>query len=170
MLIFIIILITLIIALSMVIYVDHLRWDRYQFDRAKFFQNHPYLLKIEQYSMTIPVSTSNQIRMINSLMIKPEDPVRYSEVLIQRVDSHQEQAHQVSINLADIQIGNIEKTYAQQLTQALEETDFYVGRPIRVKAEITLTQDYSQKNCQLKLALCLDPFQTPKYLVDEFLE
>ena len=168
MLIFIIILITLIIALIVVIYVDHQRWDRYQFDRAKFFQTHPYILEFDQhYPINISISASNQIRIMNNLMLKSENATSYSEAFIQRVDSHQMQAHQVSITLADIQIGNLEKTYAQQLTKALEQTDFFVGRPIRVKAEIIVYADQAQKSCKVRLALCSDPFQNLCYLKDK---
>lgn len=167
MLIFTIMLVTMIIGFIVVKHIDQQRWDRYQFDRAKFFRTHPYDFRpIQQYPIQIPISASNQIRLINTLMLKLEEPTFYRDALIQRMETHHSHPHQVQVSIADIQIGYLEMNYARLFTQALEHTDFYVGRPIRVKAEISLKELSKGKCCQVRLDLCRDPLLTSEFLIE----
>ena len=165
MLIFTIMLVTMIIGFIVVRHIDQQRWDRYQFDRAKFFQTHPYDFRADQqYPIQIPISASNQLRLINTLMLKSVEPILYRDALIQRMETHHSLPHQVQVSIADIQIGYLEINYARLFTQAIDHTDFYVGRPIRVMAEIKLKESSKGKNCQVRLDLCGDPSRTSDYI------
>ena len=165
MLIFTIMLVTMMIGVIVVRHIDQQRWDRYQFDRAKFFQTYPYDFRSDQqYSIQIPISASNQLRLINTLMLKSVEPILYLDALIQRMDTHHSQPHQVQVSIADIRVGYLEMSYARLFTQALAHTDFYVGRPIRVMAEIMLKEASSSKNCQVRLDLFRDPAQADQFL------
>ena len=158
MLIFTIMLVTMIIGFIVVRHIDQQRWDRYQFDRAKFFQTHPYDFRSDQqYPIQIPISASNQLRLINTLMLKS----------VERMETHHSLPHQVQVSIADIQIGYLEINYARLFTQAIDHTDFYVGRPIRVMAEIKLKESSKGKNCQVRLDLCRDPSRTSDYIFEK---
>ena len=168
MLIFTIMLVTMIIGFIVVRHIDQQRWDRYQFDRAKFFQKHPYDFRSDQqYPIQIPISASNQLRLINTLMLKSVEPILYRDALIQRMETHHSLPNQVQVSIADIQIGYLEINYARLFTQAIDHTDFYVGRPIRVMAEIKLKESSKGKNCQVRLDLCRDPSRTSDYIFEK---
>ena len=100
-------------------------------------------------------------------MLKSVEPILYRDALIQRMETHHSLPHQVQVSIADIQIGYLEINYARLFTQAIDHTDFYVGRPIRVMAEIKLKESSKGKNCQVRLDLCRDPSRTSDYIFEK---
>lgn len=168
MLILIMMLIILILGFLVVRYIDQQRWDRYQFDRAKYFQNHPYEFQFNQsYAIYIPVPSSIQNRLINSYMLKVEDQQIYTKAKIQRMETHHVHSHQLKVSLHDIDVGYLEVNYATRFTQALKHSDFYVGRPILVEAKVSFKQVNTAKRCVIQLDLCPNPNQAHHYLKEQ---
>lgn len=158
---YLLILMVFIIALGFIFLkqLDQRRWHRYQIDRDMYFSQHPYVIQSsQQYSIYVAMNKSAQFKLINELMLKSVEPLTYREVLIQRMPAQSHHQYIIKVMIKDIVLGYLEKNYAERFCQSLEATDFFIGRPILVCAEISVCESVTAFiGCKVKLDLPVDP-------------
>ena len=153
--------ITALVCIVLMKKVDHQRWHRYQIERDLYFRNHPYELKTEQdFNLHVTLTKSMQFKLINELMLKSFDEEVYRRAIIQReriVDS-QSPHYMVKVKIADIDMGYLERNYAEQFCKSLKKSDFFIGRPISILSEIMICRNrMGEAGCRVKLGLPEDP-------------
>ena len=73
---------------------------------------------------------------------------------IQREPECSRQQYSIKVMIQDLTIGHLEKKYADLLGESLDQTDFEIGRPIELDAEIIVFEkDDIELGCRVKLAL-----------------
>ena len=148
--------------------IDQQRWDRYQFDRAKFFLLNPYYFYSNHtFEISIYMNAFTQTKLVNALMLNPNNSIIYKNVTIQRFSGQQINQYEIKVIIENIAVGYLEKNYAKQFVRCLEHTDFFVGRPIEVFAEISLVDRHGKSGCIVKLDLCSDPFLAKDYVFEK---
>ena len=135
--------------------LDQYRWRRYRVERERYFQMHPFHLDGDgQFGISLPLSKPIQIKLMNAFMWKATEQQFLKKVRIQREEQSETENMRVKVALGDIHLGYLESRYARQLCQNLDQTDFGVGRPIEVLAEIwVLVQQAEFIGCKIKLDL-----------------
>ncbi|WP_445116863.1 hypothetical protein [Acinetobacter sp. WZC-1] len=138
---------------------DRRRWHRCQIERDIFFRNHPYGLNgDQQFKVSLALSQSAQKKLVNELMLKPIDQSVYKKACLQREAGQHNQPFLVRVMIHDFKIGYLEPAYAEQLCKNLHQTDFMIGRPVAVLAEILIFQKTAHDfRCRVKLDLPQDP-------------
>ena len=165
------ILIAIIIGIGFIFaqHIDQKRWQRYQFERDIFFRTHPYLLDTnQQFAILFAIGKSSQKRLINELMLKPSDQSIYKKIYLQRESTKNHDLQTVKVTLNDLKLGYLEKQYAHALCQSLKHTDFLIGRPIELLAEIFVFEcDHGELGCRVKLDLPRDPQMVRELLIEK---
>ena len=87
------------------------------------------------------------------------------KVFIQREEQTENANMRVKVAIGNIHLGYLDARYAQHLCQNLLQTDFSVGRPIEVLAEIwVLAQQAKFISCKIRLDLPEDTLYLAKSL------
>lgn len=135
--------------------LDQYRWHRYRVERERYFQMHPFHLDGEgRFAISLSLSKPTQIKMMNAFMWKAIEQHYFKKVFIQREEQSETEQMRVKVAIGNIDLGYLDARYAQQLCQNLLQTDFSVGRPIEVLAEIwVLAQQTKFISCKIKLDL-----------------
>lgn len=136
--------------------VDQYRWRKYRVEREQYFQQHPLHLNQDgQFGISLPLSKPIQIKLMNAFMWKATEPQQYlKKVFIQREEQSEAKTMLVKVTLGNIHLGYLASGYARQICQDLNNTDFSIGRPIEVLAEIwVLVQQTQFIACKMKLDL-----------------
>ena len=168
MLLFILMIVCVVVVFLIVRNNDQRRWSRYQIERDMYFQMHPYHLKQDlPYSVVVPLGHTAQQKLKNELMLKPAACHLYETALIQREAARQNQMYVVQVRIHDYKVGELEPKYAEKLCLNLEKTDFFIGRPIALNAEIQVFQkNLSECRCRIKLNLPADPQLAQQVLIE----
>ena len=148
--------------------MDQRRWHRYKFERDMFFRNNPYILQCnEKFELDLHVTNTVQRKLLSVLMLKTQQQQVYRTATLQR-DTDQYRRNSVKVTLCDLTVANLEPYYAEKFCKSLAHTDFSIGRPIEVAAEILLCVDLKQTLIQeIRIDLPLDPAQANQYLLDQ---
>lgn len=148
--------------------MDQRRWHRYKFERDMFFHDHPYVLQCdEKFEFELHVPKTIQKKLINVLLLKTDQQRIVRKAIIQR-DAEKHQPNSVKVILCDLPVANLEPYYAERFYQSLINTDFSIGRPIEVSAEILLCNSQDQKTIQhIYLDLPENPRQANQCLIDQ---
>lgn len=172
MLLFILIIIVVIGGVFLLRHNDQRRWGRYQIERDMYFQIHPYQFAEEYpFGITISVGHIAQRKLQNELMLKLDHQPTYIAALVQRDEARQNQKYVVKVCINDHKIGELEPKYAEKLCLNLEKTDFFIGRPILLQAEIELFQKMpSEMGCRVKLNLPTDLSSIETQLIEKISE
>lgn len=135
--------------------LDQYRWRRYRVERERYFQMHPFQLHGDgQFGISLPLSKPIQIKLMNAFMWKAIEQHYLKKVFIQREEQSETENTRVKVAIGNIHLGYLDARYAQQLCQNLLQTDFSVGRPIEVLAEIgVLAQQAKFISCKIRLDL-----------------
>ncbi|QIO07699.1 hypothetical protein [Acinetobacter lanii] len=147
--------------------LDQRRWQRYQIERDVYFRQHPYSFKTTgSYSIAVAMNKSAQFKLINELMLKSSQQPVQRAALIQRMPAQSHHRYIIKVLVEDITIGYLDQSYAERFCLSLEDTDFFIGRPISTQAEISF---YALKpnilGCRLKLDLPNHPHLASHYLM-----
>lgn len=148
--------------------MDKRRWHRYKFERDMFFRSHPYILHCnEKFEIELHVTNTMQRKLLSVLTLKSDQLQRYRTATILR-DADQYRRNSVKVMLCDLTVAHLEPYYAEKFCKSLAHTDFSIGRPIEVSAEILLSIGENQTEIQdIRIDLPLDPTQANQYLVDK---
>ena len=148
--------------------VDQRRWQRYQFERDMFFRQYPFLWKgLEQFDLVLNINANAQKKLMNELMLRPSEMSYIRKSRIQREPESTGQRYMIKVMVNDLTIGYIEKKYAELLGENLQHTDFEIGRPIELNAEIIVFEkDTAEIGCRVKLDLPRNPRTALDYLVE----
>lgn len=151
---------------------DQRRWGRYQIERDMYFQMHPYQFNQElPFSIVVPLGRIAQRKLQNELMLKPNQRCTRTTAVIQRDAARQNQIYVVNVCIHDYKIGELEPKYAETLCLNLEKTDFFIGRPILLQAEIEVFQkSTSETGCRVKLNLPTDLSKVDQQLIEKLPE
>ena len=166
----ILLIIVVVIALGIVFakHVDQRRWQRYQFERDMFFRQYPFQWKgLEQFELVLNINANAQKKLINELMLRPFEQSYIRKARIQREPECSRQQYAVKVMINDVTIGYLEKKYAELLGENLQHTDFEIGRPIELNAEIIVFEKDAECGCRVKLDLPRNPRTAHEYLVDD---
>ena len=146
---------------------DQRRWGRYQIERDMYFQMYPYQLDpLLPFSVVVPLGYLAQRKLQNELMLKLNQDVIYKTALVQREAARQNQTYVVQVCIHDHKVGELEPKYAEKLCLNLAQTDFFIGRPISLQAEITVFQkSETECGCRIKLNLPPDPQSADEYVI-----
>ena len=168
----VLIMIVVILGVLLIRYMDQHRWQRYQFERDLYFRQYPLLLQCgEQFSMTLQLNKVMQKKLINELMLKPQEQCFVKKALIQRAEDVGGQKYTVKVSIHDKIFAYLDVAYANALGEQLHSTDFEIGRPIEVLAEImvfytdNVNTARQERGCRLRLDLPHDPDRVLHYLV-----
>lgn len=147
---------------------DQQRWQRYQLERDMFFCQHPFHWQgLEQFELRLSINAKMQKKIINELMLKATENSHIRKVSIQREPEHEAQQYLIKVMLHDFTIGYLEPKYAEIFGETLSNTDFEVGRPIALNAEIIVFEkDDVEFGCHVKLDLPRDPRMAGECLVE----
>ncbi|WP_111858962.1 hypothetical protein [Acinetobacter sp. CFCC 10889] len=169
MLFLVLVVIVVVLGFFMIQQLDERRWQRYQFERDMFFRNHPLLIQdLEDFHYVLKLSHATQRKMITEQMLKVSTQPIYKKVRVQRLPETRQEKYHIQVLLNDIKIAELERNYAQQFGKCLVKTDFEIGRPIEVLAEILVLQKNScEQICQMRLSLPQDPNEIVNLLVAE---
>ena len=66
----------------------------------------------------------------------------------------------------DFTIGYLETKYAELFGASLDQTDFEIGRPIELNAEIIVFERDNEVSCRVKLDLPRNPKTAYQYLIE----
>jgi hypothetical protein len=148
-------------------HIDQRRWQRYQFERDIHFRQYPFQWKgLEQFELVLNINPQAQKKLINQLMLKPSDGSYIKKSCIQREPEHPRQHYTIKVMIQDLTIGCLEKKYAELLGENLNQTDFEIGRPIEINAEIIVFEKEDELACRVKLDLPRDPRTAHQYLIE----
>ncbi|RYL29612.1 hypothetical protein [Acinetobacter piscicola] len=169
MLFLVLVVIVIVLGFFMIQQLDERRWQRYQFERDMFFRDHPLLVQdIDDFDYALKLSHAMQRKIITELMLKPTIQPIYKKMRLQRLPEIRQEKYHIQVLLNDIKIGELDRNYAQQCGERLVKTDFEIGRPIEVLAEIlVLRKNNHELTCQIHLSLPQDPTQIANLLVAE---
>lgn len=170
---YILILMVIIIALAFVFLkqLDQRRWQRYQIDRDLFFRQNPYAFQSSHdHLIHVAMNKSAQFKLVNELMLKSSEQTIVKNAVIQRMPAQAHHQFIIKVMVEEISVGYLEKQYAERFCQSLLETDFFIGRPISIRAEIRFCElKPNVHGCRVKLDLPSDPtlaneliFEKPK--------
>ena len=162
------IIICVIVGFVIICQSDQRRWGRYQIERDMYFQMYPYRLDPSlPFSVVVPLGYLAQRKLKNELMLKLNKQAIYKTALIQREAARQNQTYVVQVRIHDHKVGEIDAQYAEKLCLNLAQTDFFIGRPISLQAEITVFQKSAHEcGCHLKLNLPADPQFDSEQLIE----
>ncbi len=140
-------------------HLDRKRWHRYQIERDIFFRLNPFVLQNDpECKMMITLNKATQKKLLGVLMLKQPGQSVNRTVQIQREPEQKNQQFIVAVYFQDFKIGELEPKYTTRLCHSLEKTDFYIGRPLEISAEISITEGFSgDAGCQVRLGLPRDP-------------
>lgn len=132
------------------------RWRQMQIKRQRDFQRYPYCVKDSgQFALGLTLSHAKQKQLIDTFGWNNTEQSFLKKVYLYDVTQHLQQP-QVKVILGAVDLGNLSSHYAQQLRQALQQTDFVLGRPIVVLADIQVsTQEQKIAICRVSLDLPL---------------
>lgn len=135
--------------------LDRRRWHRYQIQRDMYFHQYPYILDNQQkFEIHLPINQSMQRKLLNHLMLNLKQQSVLRTAFIQREAEQKNHSFLVKVMIHDLKIGYLESKYAEQFCQALQQTDFVIGRPIEVMAELSVLSNLgSDSGCRVKLDL-----------------
>ncbi len=146
--------------------IDQRRWQRYQFERDMYFRQHPFLWEgLERFELVLNINAQSQKKLLNELMLKSAEMSYIRKSRIQREPECAHQKYAVKVMINDLTIGYLEKKYAELLGETLQQTDFEIGRPIELNAEIIVFEKNDVDfGCRVKLDLPRDPRMANQYL------
>jgi hypothetical protein len=168
MFILLIIVVVAVLGIMLVKHIDQRRWQRYQFERDMFFRQYPFQWKgLEQFELVLNINVHAQKKLINELMLRASENSYIKKSRIQREPECSRQQYSIKVMIQDLTIGHLEKKYADLLGESLDQTDFEIGRPIELEAEIIVFEkDDIELGCRVKLALPRDPRTAHQYLIE----
>ena len=145
----------IVVAFICVQQLDRRRWHRYQIERDLYFHQYPYVLEGEQkFEVYLPVSQNIQRKLMNTLMLTLQKQSLLKKVIIQREAEQKDHPFLVRVMIHDLNVGYLELKYAEQLCKILRETDFVIGRPIEVMAELSAIPNIGvDLTCRVRLDL-----------------
>ena len=148
-------------------HIDQRRWQRYQFERDIYFRQYPFQWKgLEQLDLVLNINAQAQKKLINQLMLRPLDGSYIRKASIQREPEYPRQHYTIKVMVQDFTIGYLETKYAELLGENLDQTDFEIGRPIELNAEIIVFEKDDEFACRVKLDLPRDPRTAHQYLIE----
>lgn len=166
----ILLIIVVVIALGIVFakQVDQRRWQRYQFERDMYFRQYPFLWKsLDQFELVLSIQTHAQKKLINELMLRSSENSFIKKAWVQREPECAGQRYSIKVMIQDLLIGRLDKKYAELLGEHLSQTDFEIGRPIELNAEIfVFEKGETEIGCRVRLDLPRDPRTAARYLVE----
>lgn len=166
----ILLIIVVVIALGIVFakQVDLRRWQRYQFERDMYFRQYPFLWKgLDQFEMVLNTHPNAQKKLINELMLRSDENSYIKKAWVQREPECAGQRYSIKVMVQDLLIGRLEKKYAELLGEQLSQTDFEIGRPIELNAEIIVFEkDDVELGCRVRIDLPRNPKMVNDYLVE----
>ena len=147
--------------------LDQKRWQRYQIERDLYFRQHPYPFPLKNdFAVHVLMNKTSQFNLVNGLMLKSVDQSILKNALIQRIPAQTHHRYIIKVMIEEISIGYLDKTYAERFCQSLEETDFFIGRPIATLAEISFCElKPNVQGCRVKLDLPSNPHLASLYLM-----
>ena len=162
------IIICVVVAFMVIRQSDQRRWGRYQIERDMYFQMYPYQLDPSlPFSVVVPLGYLAQRKLQNELMLKSDQQAVYKTVLVQREAARQNQTYVVQVRIHDHKVGELNPKYAEKLCLNLAQTDFFIGRPISLEAEIIVFQKSAHEcGCRIQLNLPADPQFDSKQLIE----
>lgn len=168
MFILLIIVVVAVLGIMLVKHIDQRRWQRYQFERDMFFRQYPFQWKgLEQFELVLNINVHAQKKLINELMLRASENSYIKKSRIQREPECSRQQYSIKVMIQDLTIGHLEKKYADLLGESLDQTDFEIGRPIELDAEIIVFEkDDIELGCRVKLGLPRDPRTAHQYLIE----
>ena len=168
MLILVIIAVVIVLGIIFVKHVDQRRWQRYQFERDMYFRQYPFQWKgLEQFGLVLNINSHTQKKLINELMLRPRASGYIKKACVQREPECANQHYAIKVTIQDLTIGYLEKKYAESFGESLDQTDFEIGRPIEINAEIIIFEkDDIEVGCRVKLDLPRDPRAARQYLIE----
>ncbi len=155
---FLIIALVIVIIFILLRQLERYRWRRYCVERERYFQRNPLRFQSDgQFAISLALPKHVQIKLINAFMWKLVEQCYFKKVFVQKEERINIQIQQVKVTLGDIHLGYLETHYAQQLCKNLNQTDFMVGRPVEVLAEIqVICQQSHFIMCKMQLDLPKD--------------
>jgi len=167
MLILVIIVIVIVFGIFFAKHVDQRRWQRYQFERDMHFRQFPYLWNgQDQFELVLTMNINAQKKLMNELMLRPSETSYIRKARVQREPENSHQKYLIKVMIQDLMIGRLEKKYAELLGETLQQTDFEIGRPIELNAEIIVFEKGDEWGCRVRLDLPRDPRMASEYLVE----
>lgn len=157
---YILILMVIIIALGFIFLkqLDQRRWKRYQIDRDLFFRQNPYQLQQDTACVVaVAMTKTAQFKLRNELMLKTADERVLKTALIQRMPSQSHHQYIIRVSIEEVLVGYLDKVYAARFCLQLQDTDFFIGRPIAVQAQVSFVTQH--QGCIVRLNLVADPYQ-----------
>lgn len=153
----IVVIITILLAVVLIHKVDQRRWKRYQLERDVYFSKYPYVYKgRDQFNIGLSVPKLSQLKLINLLMLKSTQQYLYKNMRLLRGDG--QCLNRIQVLMDELYLGILEPSYAEQLCSHLSHTDFIIGRPIEILAEIfVLSPEQGLGLCKIHLDLPLNP-------------
>jgi len=147
--------------------VDQRRWQRYQFERDMHFRQFPYLWNgPDQFELVLNMNSNAQKKLMNELMLRPSETSYIRKARIQREPENSSQKYLIKVMIQDFMISRLEKKYAELFGENLQQTDFEIGRPIELNAEIIVFGKGDELVCRVKLDLPRDPRTANQYLIE----
>lgn len=166
----ILILLLISIAFAFVVakYIDQRRWNRYQIDRDVYFRKHPYELMLKgEFAIPVAMNKSTQFKLLNELMLRSNDQPIVQKALIQRMPPQAHHRFIVKVTIQEVVTGYLDKVYAEKFCRSLEDTDFFIGRPMTLLAEIKLIElKPNVQGCRVRLDLPTDPLMVKNLYVE----
>ncbi len=160
--IFLILAVILVIILTIgLFHYDQARWRKYKIYREMYFHKNPYFVSCNQtFAVSLIVPRYNYDRLMNNLMLLDTTEGHITQAYLEK---GVEREGDVKVLINHVLLGYLEKNYAQRFCQALEHTDFFVGRPVCVDALINLN---FFKNPPSKYYINLDLPENPDQVGD----
>lgn len=163
------IIICVVVGIIVICQSDQRRWGRYQIERDMYFQMYPYQLLDPSlpFSVVVPLGYLAQRKLQNELMLKLDQQAIYKTALVQREAARHNQTYVVQVRIHDHKVGELDPKYAEKLCLNLAQTDFFIGRPISLQAEITVFQKSEDEyGCRIQLNLPADPQFDSEQLIE----
>lgn len=167
MLILVIIVVVAVLGIIFAKQIDQRRWQRYQFERDIYFRQYPFQWKgLEQFELVLNINAQVQKKLINQLMLRPSNDSYIRKSSIQREPEYPRQHYTIKVMVQDFTIGYLETKYAELFGASLDQTDFEIGRPIELNAEIIVFERDNGVSCRVKLDLPRNPKTAYQYLIE----